>query len=407
MAIKWEWKLADATKQTFYGSKEKPAGITSVLSATSCALAFQWLKLTNSTTAKEDNFSIATLKNVKGPAGDIGKKGFPGADPAAFWGKLEAEHGLTFAPGGKGSKLSEIGAALKKLGTEGHAIVYLYNDKNWHVVPVQLNKAPIRAFDPYQGELSSKDAAEIGDEIARAYAQFTGFVISKVGQHASAKEGPGWDWDFDQGKMIDNLESGKYSATRSGGTLQKLYPKDCEGICLAMSFDWIKTNMAGKAATSAAYLDPKKFVTMAKVQKKTKDDLTRLIPLAKKDGYTIFDSPLSPKDPGYLKNLMGYFNKTTKDFVFKIDQLKPGFYILWTSGEGGHFTAFQKTGKETGKFFDPNIGQATVSPGGESLGALIGAVYEDLDMYKKDFVNYPTDPTSPWDNVYFFSQVTK
>src|ERR1700744_2162140 len=111
MAIKWEWKLADVFRQSFYGSKEKPAGITSALAATSCALAFQWLKLTFSTVVKDANFTVDTLKNVKGVAEAIKAKGFPTADPTAFWDKLAADQGLSFAAGGKG-KLNELGAAL-------------------------------------------------------------------------------------------------------------------------------------------------------------------------------------------------------------------------------------------------------------------------------------------------------
>ena len=332
---------------------------------------------------KDANFTAETLKNVKGPAEAIKGKGFPTADPAAFWDKLAADHGLSFEAGGKG-KLNELGAALKKLGGSGHALVYLYKaaDKTWHTVAVQLNKAPVKAFDPYQGEFSSADAAEIGAEIARVYPQFDGFVISKIAKHAAATVGPVWDWDFDQGKMIGDLENGRYVGTRAGGkTIQDLFPAGCGGICCAMSYDWLKMNFANKSATSAAYNDPKKFVLIGKNQKDgSLDDLP-----AAKEGFKL--------ELNEDKASTGPFNKATKDLIFKIDQRPVGFYILNIFGpKGGHWVAFQKTGKETGKFFDPNIGQCTIHAGGESVGALIGAVLLDLKFYKDHFVDAPTKP---------------
>jgi hypothetical protein len=366
------------------------------------ALVFQWIKVSFATPVKSGNFPPGVLDATKGVADSI-KAAALGADPMPGLARLGPQNGLVLTKLVAGKSSAELIGGLKTLdGAAGVLYLYSTKDKRYTALAFGGPKNKKKLFDPFDGQLASDDVAELAGAVFFTYGKaFDTFVLVKAVEEV--KSGPSWDWDFDQGHMIDKLTTGRYRATRSGGTLQKLFPDGCEGICLAMSFDWIKRTMAGTAATSAAYLDPKKFVKMAKFQLELEDSFLKLAPIAAQEGYTI-DSSINSKDN---PNLVGPFAGSTKDLVFKIDQLASGFYLLWTWGKDGHFMAFQKTGKVTGKFFDPNIGQATVAAGGESLGALVGAVFEDNEMYKAYFVDWKCDPPRKFGQGYLFSQVTK
>lgn len=413
MAITWEWKLKKEVGPDRFAKFAKNAADEE---SVSCAMALQWLQLSFTTPVKDQNFGADIVSRLAPVTKLVKAKGFlgnKGAQAAQALVALGTDVGVAFDPKTEGKvaagKSQELAEAIKKLDKDGLFLVYLFSTagKVYHTVALQRKTAEKRVFDPYQGQFVAKESSEAADEIAKI-AGFDGFALLQATR--GAIEGPAWDWDFSQGTMIDELQTGKYRATRQGGKMQTMFPGSCGGICLAMSYDWIKTTMANKPATSASYQDPKKFLSMAKVQHKVADNLLALQPQALKEGYKFAvdgNDLKTPSDAGFPKAVMGYFDKKTVELAFKIDQIASGFYIFWISGKGGegHFMAFQKTAKETGKFFDPNIGQCTVRAGGETVGALAAAVAESL--YKEDFVDCAKDPANGYTNAYWLIHVTK
>lgn len=408
--LTWEFKLAPAVGSDRLTKFTKNAADEEALSA---ALAIQWLHLAAKTVVKDLNFAPDVVSRVAPVTKLVKARGFLGVAAAVTTAlpALGTDAGLALAAVGQGKIVAggsaELADAIKKLEKDGLYLLYLFatNAKVYHCVAIQRKAGEKRLFDPYRGQYVAKESAEAAAECVSVNPAFDGFVVFSAAGEAVA--GPKWDWDFDQGKMIDALTSGDYSATRGGKTLRQLYPDDCEGICLSMTYHWLKALMAGKKPSSGEYLEPKKFAGLAKVQNKVDDDILELMEIAKKEGYTIHDVDACPSDnKPEAKPVMGYFAGKTEELVFKIDQLKPGYYFLWLFGDGGHYVGFQKTGKETGKFFDPNFGQCTVEAGGESLGALVGAVLNDCKMYKKDFVAFDRKGKK-WGNSYQFLPLTK
>lgn len=427
MSLKWEWKLKPAVGSDRWGKFDKE---TAAQAATSCALAFQWVKLGFSSPPGVLNFEPSAKKGegilgaVESPAKTIQAKSWPGADPTNFFKALADDMGLAFTAGSKG-KLSDLATSIKALDKGTYGLIYLYAAKGgpgWHALAIDRDKAQKRVFDPFVGQMLSTESKDVADEISKTYsAKFDSFVILGVAQgkvdttpgdrsqpnFVNQSSGPAWDWDFSQENMIDALtkkrkDVGIFNATRGGKTMQQLYPNGCAGICYAMSYEWTKARLAGKSLTSADFQDPKKFASIAQIQKASSSDQDNYFKgQATKDGLKYAPiAELTLQDVGKKEPARGIFGKLAGDastegrrraeeIAYKVDGLAAGAYIFtfaYKQGDNhyGHAMAILKTDKITGQFFDPNVGQCTVHAGGESVGALIGAV---MQWYQKDFLN--------------------
>lgn len=179
-----------------------------------------------------------------------------------------------------------------------------------------------------------------------------------------------WDWTFSQGSQ---LERRKLDDDALVG----------EGICYAMSYNWVKRGLKKKEVSKELYESKEKFERLAEQFR----DYMRDDEHDDADGFWV--------DRGTSEGLKleevadEEFKRSHKKLIKKVDGLKTGFYLLgMTNDDGGHEMAFEiTTKKKAGRFFDPNLGQFTVtkknseSPG-EMIARVLDALYED--EYTKD-----------------------
>lgn len=155
-------------------------------------------------------------------------------------------------------------------------------------------------------------------------------------------------------------------------------PQIKAGVCAAMSYDWIKRNLAGIAVTAKTYADVGFLASQQRAYSQAKD--IKAAGWADDHAFTEFwtmcskGDNLSHTDAGKGENKADFTALGTA-----IDGLAPGIYkFSIRSAKGGHAMALNT---KTKKFFDPNLGQFG------SSGKLGKDVSDTLiQVYKKLFV---------------------
>lgn len=156
----------------------------------SLALVCEWIKGVVDAGQKEAAFGPPVLEKTKTLTAALKGKALA-ADPVAALASVPSA-GVKFAKldAGKTNAI-ELNRALKPVES-GSAVVYLYStkDKRYNAVAIGTGKGAKRLFDPFKGQLATKNPVEIADYVFTTYGSaFDSFVMLKAtGQDANEEE---------------------------------------------------------------------------------------------------------------------------------------------------------------------------------------------------------------------------
>ncbi|MFC1707299.1 YopT-type cysteine protease domain-containing protein [Planctomycetota bacterium] len=176
-----------------------------------------------------------------------------------------------------------------------------------------------------------------------------------------------WDWEYNQSDWI-----------------KKLYddPLTANGICYALSYNWVKRGLKEEETNAKTYKKTKVFVPIARIYKQY--HATYLLEKGKDGAHKFFKKMGMKKDGlkvtvAYGDSAWVFFKKDQYDKAAgMVAQLPDDFYMFGFRGpdQASHMCALQIKGKQI-IFFDPNYGQFTASRKKfkKWLGALLSDEY--------------------------------